>query len=196
MLSRLGLIVWVILIGVSSACFAQPVAFACPKAGTVEVRGPYIFKYTGPSSDDPYICTLIDPWGRPDHELFNIYRLSGRFDTAEANAAAREGMLELLSGQKTSVRFEYTNANGTVDVQIWTMLRQERYQLNGKTYELIVFDNEHISDSRTNRSLHAHYIRWLNPEMGLWLKAELQIVSGGDTWHHPKPYVDTDITLP
>lgn len=137
------------------------------------------------------ICNLLDPGGRPDHYLFDIYRLSGRFDTAESNAAVREGMLDLLSGRKTNVRY----FDGFVSSHICTLPEREHYQIKEKNYEAIVFDDKYTSDSKKKNFFHVHYIRCLNPETGLWLKSEFQGLSG-DINLYEKPYLDTDITIP
>ena len=121
---------------------AQPVNFACPKAGTVEERAVSTQKYTGTSPSDPYICTMLGRTGKPELRLFNLYPLSDINNTAAATAPIRTGMLDLLSGRKTSVSFPRTASNGYILQETWTLLRKEPYAVNGTDIRHTLFSTK------------------------------------------------------
>lgn len=179
----------------TAVSYAQPVDFACPKAGTVEERAVSMQKYTGTSPGDPYICALLGRTGKPELRLFNLFPLSEINNTAPATAPVRAGMLDLLSGRKTSVSFPHTASNGYIQQETWTFLRKEPYTVNGKTFDTIVFDQEVKSDPRGRSDFHGHYTQWVDPKAGLWLKSDLSVISGS-TNMYPQAYRDHAITLP
>jgi hypothetical protein len=179
----------------ATASQAEPVYFACPKAGTVEERAVSTQQYTGTSPSDPYICTMLGRTGKPELRLFNLYTLSEINNTAEAMAPIRAGMLDLLSGRKTSASFPRTASNGYILQETWTVLRKEPYAVNGKTFDTIVFDQEIKSDPRGRSDFHGHYTMWLDPKAGLWLKSDLHVLSGS-TNMYPQAYQDRAITIP
>jgi predicted RNA-binding Zn-ribbon protein involved in translation (DUF1610 family) len=179
----------------ATASQAEPVYFACPKAGTVEERAVSTQQYTGTSPSDPYICTMLGRTGKPELRLFNLYTLSEINNTAEAMAPIRAGMLDLLSGRKTSASFPRTASNGYILQETWTVLRKEPYAVNGKTFDTIVFDQEIKSDPRGRSDFHGHYTMWLDPKAGLWLKSDLHVLSGS-TNMYPQAYQDHAITIP
>ena len=174
---------------------AQPASFACPKPGTVEERAVSTQKYTGTSPNDPYICTMLGRTGKPELRLFNLYPLSDINNNEAAMAPVQAGMLDLLSGRKTSVNFPRTASNGYILQETWTLLRKEPYTVNGQTFETIVFDQEIKSDPRARSDFHGHYTMWLAPKAGLWLKSDLHVISGS-TNYYPQAYQDHAITTP
>jgi len=178
-----------------TAAHADQVTFSCPKAGTVEERGVSILKYTGASPADPYVCARLDPRGRPELRLFNLYALSDTNNTAAANAPARSGMMDLLSGRKTSASFPYTAFNGYIQHDTWTLLRKESYSIDGKTVEVLVLDHDVIGDSRGPSGFHGRYTHWLDPQTGIWLKMELAVISGSANFW-PQAYRVRTVTLP
>nr|WP_294504713.1 hypothetical protein [uncultured Rhodopila sp.] len=178
-----------------TTALAQPAPFACPKPGTVEERGVSTLKYTGTSPSDPYVCARLDPRAKPELRLFNLYALSDSNNTPAANAAVRAGLLDLLSGRKTSVSFPYTAYNGYIQQENWTLLRKEPYSIDGKTVETLVFETETTGDSRGTSGFHGRYTRWLDPKSGVWLKADLAIISGAGNFY-PQAYRVRSVTTP
>jgi hypothetical protein len=174
---------------------AQPVNFICPVPGLVEQQEVATLKYNGASTGDPYVCIRVDAWGKPQQRLFNFYPLSNSNNTPAANVAARSSLIELLSGQKTSVSFPYTGSDGYILQEVWTFLRREPYNLDGKRYDTIVLSHEETADPRGRSNFHGRYVRWLDLKSGLWLKAELTVI-GGEANKFPKAYQDQSITLP
>ena len=191
----------------ASVSHAQPVAFACPKAGTVEERvdptrdgAVSTLKYTGASPGDPYLCARLAASGKPELRLFNFYliSMSDTNSTAAANAPVRAGMLELLSGRKASVSFDYTDPDGSVTHQTWMFVRKEPLTVGDKTFDTSVFDQEVIGGKGQGRAAK-HYIRWLDQKAGLWLKVNFSVTSIGArtaTTTYVDGYRDRSITLP
>jgi hypothetical protein len=190
-----------LLFGVALGCIhvtaanADQAIFSCPKPGTIEERGVSTLKYTGTSPGDPFVCARLDSRAKPELRLFNLYSLSDTNNTPAANAAVRAGLLDLLSGRKTSASFAYTAINGYIQQEKWTLLRKEPYQIEGKTVETLVFDEETTGDPRGTSGFHGHYTRWLDPQSGLWLKADLAVVSGAGNFY-PQAYRVRSVTLP
>ena len=179
----------------STVSYAQPVEFACPKAGVVEQRAVSTQKYTGTSPGDPYVCALLDRTGKPELRLFNLYPLSNINNNAASLAPVRAGMLDLLSGRKTSVSFPYTATNGYILQETWTLLRKEPYDIDGQKLETLVFDQEVKADPRARSDFHGHYTQWFAPKTGLWVKSDLQVISGS-TNYYSQAYRDHSITMP
>jgi hypothetical protein len=172
----------------TSASFAQaqPVDFACPRPGTIEERGAFKTQYTGPSPTDPYLCNGLDSWGKPQALLFNFFR-----PTDIQGTDVRAGMLDLLASRKTSVSFTF--ASGSAET--WKMLRHEQVTFAGKKIDTIVIDQERERFPSSRRPFHGHYTHWLDPRDGLWVKADLNVISG-ETAMERKPFQDSAITLP
>lgn len=184
-----------IVLTCGTAVQADQIIFSCPKAGTVEERGVSTLKYAGTSPADPYVCARFDARSKPELRLFNLYTLSDTNNTAAANAPARAGMLELLSGRKTSVSFPYTAFNGYIQQDTWTLLRKEPYSIDSKTVEVLVLDHDVVCDSRGTSGFHGHYTHWLDPKSGVWLKTELAVISGSANFW-PQAYRVRTVTLP
>jgi hypothetical protein len=178
-----------------TAANADQVAFSCPKPGTVEERGVSTLKYTGTSPSDPFVCARLDARSKPELRLFNLYALSETNNTAAANAAAQTGMLDLLSGRKTSVSFPYTASNGYIEQDTWTLLRKEPYSIDGKTVEVLVLDHDVVGDPRGTSGFHGRYTHWLDPKSGVWLKTELAVISGAANFY-PQSYRVRSVTSP
>jgi hypothetical protein len=195
MFARDRFFVAAILLICTTAARADQIAFSCPKAGTIEERGVSTLKYTGTSPADPFVCTRLDPRSKPELRLFNLYALSDTNNTAAANAPARAGMTDLLSGRKTSVSFPYTAFNGYIEQDTWTLLRKESYAFDGKLVEVLVLDHEVVGDSRGSSAFHGRYTHWLDPKSGVWLKTELAVISGSANFW-PQAYRVRTVTLP
>jgi hypothetical protein len=180
-----------------TAAHADQVMFSCPKPGTIEERGVSTLKYTGTSTADPYVCARLDPRGKPELRLFNLYALSdnNNNNTEAANAPARSGMMDLLSGRKTGVSFPYTAFNGYIQHETWTLLRKEPYAVDGKTVEVLVLDHDVVGDSRGTSGFHGRYTHWLDPQTGIWLKTELLVI-GGAANYYPQAYRVRSVTMP
>jgi hypothetical protein len=191
---RLFFVAAIVLICVTTAN-ADQATFSCPKAGTIEERGVSILKYTGTSPADAYVCARLDARSKPELRLFNLYALSDTNNTAAANAPARSGMIDLLSGRKTSVSFPYTAFNGYIEQDSWTLLRKEPYSIDGKTVEVLVLDHDVVGDSRGTSAFHGRYTHWLDPKTGVWLKTELTVISGSANFW-PQAYRVRTVTLP
>ena len=174
---------------------AQTVNFACPKAGIVEHRGSFKITYTGATAIDAYTCARLDPWGKPATMLFNIYALSSTNNTPAANAAARAGMTDLLSGRKTAVSFPYVASNGFAMQETWKFSHKDTISLDGKTLDVVVFDLDRVADPKARSDFHGSYKQWLDPKNGLWVKSELTVV-GGESNKYPRPYTDSSIEMP
>jgi hypothetical protein len=170
----------------ASFAHAQPVDFACPKPGTIEERGPYKRQSTGASPSDPYLCNGSDSWNKPQVLLFNFYKPEDVQGTD-----VRTGMLDLFAGRKTSV----TVTLGAGSRETWKILRREQITIAGRKIDAVVFDQERERFATSLRPFHGHYTRWLDPKNGLWVKAELTVISG-ETAMERKAYQDTAITLP
>jgi hypothetical protein len=167
---------------------AQPVQFACPKAGTVEQRGLGKITYTGPSPSDPYLCTSLNYANRPQALLFNFYIVDD-----SSKAAVRTAMIDLLSGAKTSVSFDFTTPRDRYFFHhTWTFLRREHLTIDGWRFNTIVFDEE--TQQTNGAELHGHFTRWLDPVNGLWLRSRFKYVSGQMTGG-VGGYSDVSITL-
>jgi hypothetical protein len=195
MLARRRLFVAAILLVCTTAAEADQISFSCPRAGTVEERGVSTLKYTGTSPADPYVCARLDARSKPELRLFNLYALSDTNNTAAANTAARAGMIDLLSGRKTTVSFPYTAFNGYIEQDTWTLLRREPYSIDGNTVEVVVLDHEVAGDSRGTSAFHGRYTHWLDPKSGVWLKTELSVISGSANFW-PQAYRVRSVRLP
>ncbi len=178
-----------------TAAHAAQVTFSCPAPGTLEQRGVSTLKYTGTSAADSFVCARLDPRGKAELRLFNLYALSGTNNTAAANVAARSGMMDLLSGRKTSVSFPYTAFNGYIQQDTWTLLRREPYAIDGKTVEVLVLDHDVASDARGTSGFHGRYTHWLDPKTGIRLKMELSVITGSANFW-PQAYRVRSVTLP
>jgi hypothetical protein len=165
---------------------AQPIDFSCPKPGTVEERGAYKTQYTGASPSDPYICNGSDSWNKPQTLVFNFYK-PGDIQGTDV----RTGMIDLFAGRKTSVSVTL----GAGGAETWKILRREQITIAGKKLDTIVFDQERERFPTSMHPFHGHYTRWLDAKDGLWVKAELSVISG-ELALERKPYQDSAITLP
>jgi hypothetical protein len=168
----------------SVATSAEPAAFSCPKAGTVEQRGAYTFKYKGPSAKDRYLCTGVDSFDKPFARMFNLY---GPIFSKAPNL--RSGMLDLLSGKQTSVSFTFEDKSS----ETWKFLRREQVIIAGKQINAMVFDHERQRHPNSTHPFHGHYTVWLD---GLWVKSVLTSTDGEVARGEVRPYEDTLITLP
>lgn len=165
---------------------AQTSEFACPKAGTVEERGSYKTQYTGAAASDPYVCNSTDTWNKPQALLFNFYRVQ---DVPVAEV--RPAMLDLLSGRKSTVTVT-TAAGGT---ETWSVLRHEPVTVAGKTMDTIVLAQDRERFPNSMHPFHGQYVRWLDAKDGLWVRAELKVITGEGAMER-KPYRDSAITIP
>ena len=181
--------------GATTVSFAQPVDFACPKAGTIEQRSITTLKYTGPSPSDPFECTLINRLGKPETRLFNIFLIEDSNNTPAATAPVRAGMLDLLAGRKTSVSFLVASPRGYITHETWTVLRKETLAVDGKSFATVVFDRDLASDPKLQNAFHGHYTNWLDPKTGLWLKSDLTGATGA-TNYYPQSFQVHSITFP
>ena len=195
MVARRLLFFAAVLLTCMTAAKADQPSFSCPKAGTVEERGVSTLTYTGASPADPYVCTRLDARSKPELRMFNLYALSDSNNTAAANTAARAGMIDLLSGRKTTVSFPYTAFNGYVEQDTWTLLRREPYSIDGNTVEVLVLDHEVAGDARGTSAFHGRYTHWLDPKSGVWLKTELAVISGSANFW-PQAYRVRSVRLP
>ena len=173
---------------------AQPVDFKCAKAGTVQIR-PWgtvqgTVLATGTSPTDPYVCTSLGFEHQPRSLLFGIYRTEG-----PDIASIRPAMLELFSGTKTSVSFDYTAFDQVHRHQAWTFLRRETITVAGKARDTMVFDLR----TRVTR-LHGGYMDldtlfWFDPMVGIWIKRQTHFISGQYQGILPD-YEDISIVVP
>jgi hypothetical protein len=108
-------------------------------------------------------------------------------------------MLDLLSGRKASVSFSYIDSDGSVTQQMWTFVRKEPLAINDKTFDPNVFDQQVLGETGQGRAAQ-HYIRWLDPKTGLWLKVDFGVLSGnrnkGAHATYVEGYRDRSITPP
>jgi hypothetical protein len=194
MFARSFLVASIAFVAAATGSNAQAINYACPKAGTVVQNGAYTFKFTGPSVSDPFICQLGSA-SKVQLRLFNFYALSDRINTSEVNAPLRAAMADLLEGRKNTVTVHYTNRLGYVQTETWTFLRAEPYTVDGKTFKTIVFDHDLVADPRGTSRCHAHYVRWLDPETGIWVRSDLTVL-GGQCGTYPQSYRVDAITVP
>jgi hypothetical protein len=171
-----------------SVAQAQVVDFACPKAGVVEERGLGKIQYTGASPSDPYVCNRQNYKNEPEARLFNFYLLED-----SSNAAVRAALTEILSGRKPSVKFDYTSPTRYLSHETWTFLRREQVTIAGKAIATVVYDRETTYETRG--AFHGHFVQWLDPKNGLWVKGESNFISG-QVSGQPPSYQDHSITLP
>jgi hypothetical protein len=162
----------------STAAYAQSADFACPKAGTVEQRAVSTITYNGPSPSDPTICMITNRVGKPEQRLYNLFLLSDINNTASALAPMKAGLSDMLSGRKTSVTFPGMASNGYIEKDTWTFVRKEPLTVGNKTFNTLVFDREVTADPRGRSTFHGHYMMWIDPAAGLWLKVELTGATG------------------
>ncbi len=170
---------------------AQSADFACPKAGTVEQRAVSSTTYNGPSPSDPTICMITNRLGKPEQRLYNLFPLSDINNNASALAPMKAGLSDILSGRKTSVTFPSTLSNGYIEKDTWTFVRKEPLQVGNKTFNTLVLDREITADPRGRSGFHGHYIMWIDPAAGLWLKSELTDASGNTNMYPQSSRVRT-----
>ena len=162
----------------STVAHAQSANFTCPKAGTVTQLMVSTITYNGPSPSDPLVCMQTNRNGQAEKRLYNLFTLSNLNDSASTLAPMKAGMSDLLSGRKTSVTFPDTANNGFVLTETWTFVRKEPMTVGDKTFNTLVFDREITADPRAPSAFHGHYMTWVDPAAGLWLRAELSGASG------------------
>jgi hypothetical protein len=167
---------------------AQPVPFACPRNGVIEERALGKLQYTGAASNDPYICNRLNYKNEPESRLFNFYLLED-----SSNTAVRTALLDLFAGRKTKVTFDYTSPTRYLSHETWTILRHEQVTIGGKAIDTVVCDRETQYETRT--AFHGHFVQWLDPKNGLWVKSETNAISG-QVNGQPPSYQDHAITLP
>jgi hypothetical protein len=167
---------------------AQPVDFACPKGGVIEERALGKLLYTGASPSDPYLCNRLNYKNEPEARLFNFYLMGDA-----NNAAVRPALLELLSGRNTKVTFAYTSPTRYLSQETWTFVRREKVAVGGKTIDAIVLDRE--AEYQNRGAFHGHWVQWLDPKNGLWVKSQFNFISG-QTSGQPPSYEDHSITIP
>ena len=173
----------------TAACFAQPIHFSCPPAGTVEQRGLGKLTYTGPSSADSFICEFSDYSNRSKSLLFNFYA-----PDATNKETIRSEMIDLLSRKKPTVSFEFTTRQSPwMFKHTWTYLRRERLRIGGRTFNTVVLEEETLQTN--GAQLHGVFTRWLDPMNGLWLKSHFRYISGQVTGG-VSGYQDVSITFP
>jgi hypothetical protein len=177
----------------TTVAYAQSADFACPKAGTVEQRAVSTITYNGPSPSDPTICMITNRLGKPEQRLYNLFLLSDINNTASALAPMKAGLSDILSGRKTSVTFPGMASNGYIETDTWTFVRKEPLNVGNKTFNTLVFDREVTADPRGRSAFHGHYMMWIDPAAGLWLKNELTGASGS-TNMYPQSYRTQTIT--
>jgi hypothetical protein len=179
-----------VVAGSDRTATAQAANFTCPKEGTVEVRGVYKVQYLGPSGTDPYVCNSLDAWGKKKALLFNYFLVND----ANKSPAARDGLIALLSGSKTSVTFDNTNvATGYGFHGTWTFLRRETLTVGSKTFNTMVFERK---SRRIGTSWEGEYLLWLDPRSGLWLKSVFRFIDGISSGQPYANYEDVSISLP
>jgi hypothetical protein len=183
-----GLALFIAISAGATVAQAQPIEFNCPKAGVIEERGLGKIQYTGASPNDPYVCNRIDYRNQPESRLFNFYLLED-----SSNAQVKAALTDLFSGRKTSVSFDYTSPTRYLSHETWTILRREPVTIGGKTLNTVVFDRE--TQYETRGAFHGHFVQWLDPKNGLWVKSETNVISG-QTSGQPPTYQDHSITLP
>jgi hypothetical protein len=171
-----------------TAAQAQPVAFTCPRPGVIEERGLGKLQYTGPASNDPMICNRLNYKNEPESRLYNFYLLEGT-----SNAAVKTGLSDLLSGRQAKVSFDYTSPTRYLSHETWTILRREKVSIGGQQLDTVVFDRETLYETRG--AFHGHFVQWLDPKNGLWVKSETNVISG-QVNGQPVTYQDHSITLP
>jgi hypothetical protein len=172
---------------------AQSANFTCPKAGTVEQRPVSTIAYNGPSPSDPLVCMQTNRNGQAEQRLYNLFPLSNLNDSAQTLAPMKAGMSDILSGRKTNVTFPYTAFNGYILTDAWTFVRKEPLKVGDKTFNTLVFDREVTSDPRARSNFHGHYMMWVDPAAGLWLKSELSGATGA-VHMYPQSYRVTAVT--
>jgi hypothetical protein len=173
----------------ASIARAQPVEFDCPKAGTVATAGVYTTRYTGDSAADPYVCNSLSPWNKPQALLFNFYAVDGM--NAVPVSDTRSKLLDLFAGRRASV--VVTTSRGTTDT--WTILRHERVTIAGKTSDAIVLSQDRVRFLKSFHQFHGFYERWLDAKSGLWIRADLHLISG-EMGVEAKPYEVSVISEP
>lgn len=167
---------------------AQPVSFACPKAGTVEERALGKLQYTGPSPSDPLICTFTNYRNEKESRLYNYYPP----DAATAGPI-KAGLADLFAGRKASVTFDYTSPTHYISHETWKIARRESVSIGGRTVDTVVFDIDRIYETRNEN--HFHLMGWLDAKDGLWVKGQSNVVSGQANGLPPS-YQDHAITVP
>jgi len=161
-----------------TAAAAQSTGFVCPKAGTVEQRAVSTVTYNGSSPEDPAICMLTNRLRKPEQRLYNLFLLSNINNNASAMAPIKAGMSDILSGRKTGVTFPAMEYNGYITTNKWTFVRREPLTVGNKTFNTLVLDREVTADPRARSDFHGHYMMWIDPAAGIWLKVELSAASG------------------
>jgi hypothetical protein len=167
---------------------AQAVDFACPRNGVIEERALGKLQYTGAAATDPVVCNRLNYKNEPESRLFNFYLLEN-----SSNAAVKAGLSDLFSGRKTSVSFDYTSPTRYLSHETWKLLRREQVTIGGKPLNTVVYDRETLYETRSG--FHGHFVQWLDPKNGLWVKSETNVISG-QVSGQPQTYQDHAITLP
>jgi hypothetical protein len=70
-----------------------------------------------------------------------------------------------------------------------TILRREKITIGGKSLNTAVFDREISYETRG--AFHGHFVRWLDPKNGPWVRSEANVISG-----QSPTYRGHSITLP
>ena len=75
------------------------------------------------------------------------------------------------------------------------VVAETRSRRDGDAVETLVFETETTGDSRGTSGFHGRYTRWLDPKSGVWLKADLAIISGAGNFY-PQAYRVRSVTTP
>jgi hypothetical protein len=174
--------------GFAAHANAQPVPFACPKAGVVAEFGLGKIQYTGASPSDPTMCNRLNYKNEPDSRVFNFYPPED-----SSNATIKSNLTELFSGRKASVTFDYTSPTRYLSHETWKILRREQITIGGKPVDTVVFDREALYEGRNSN--HFHFVQWFDPKSGIWVKNESNVL-GGQSNGMPPSYQVRSITGP
>jgi hypothetical protein len=178
----------VLAIAAAGIAQAEPVGFACPKAGTIEERALGKLQYTGAAANDPTVCNFVNYKNEPDARLFNFYPME-----ASSAAAVKAGMGDLFAGRKNTVTFDYTSPTRYLSHDTWTISRHEPVVIGGRSFDTVVLELDRQYEGRNQNRWHL--VEWLSARDGLWVKGQSSLVSGQATGMPPS-YQDHAITIP
>jgi hypothetical protein len=182
------IVAFVAYLAATTVSYAQPVAFACPKAGVVAEMGLGKIQFTGASPTDPTVCNRLNYKNEPESRLFNFY-----LQEPSSNAAVKSALTELFAGRKASVAFDYTSPTHYLSHETWKILRREQITIGGKALDTVVFDREALYETRNAN--HFHFVQWFDPKSGIWVKNESNVL-GGQSNGMPPSYQVHSITGP
>jgi hypothetical protein len=148
--------------------YSQAAGFTCPNAGTVAQYQFGRVQYQGAAQSDPYLCALVNIYGKNVPLLFNFYGARASDYSTIENA-----LVPLFAKQIKSASFVFQSTlnNGHELTETWTFLRTEEITLSGRNISTDVLELRR--QRKLGHSYDFRWTLWFDPVTGIWIKREL-----------------------